>query len=433
MKNTKKKELVATMLAIPASCCILTSTAVGQISFGTGSSTVVGSEPSDVATGDWDGDGDQDLATTVDNPDRVVLLMNDGTGTFSIGASPLLPNSSSPGEVVAGDFDGDGDMDLAIALKDNSTIQIMINTAGVFSLGATATTQDEPRELGVGDHDQDGDLDLIVSNRESNSITIMTNTGAASFTSVHLAAGSDTRGAALLDIDGDGDLDAAASSQDTREVLLFTNTGGVFSSGGSVSVGIQRRPEGLASADLNGDGFDEIIAASSGNGFNSATVFMNLAGTFAAPIHYATGGVDPSNVSAADLDCDGDLDIAVVNTDSNNVSMFANDGAGTFGAAVIVAVGGDPQPAEFADFDGNGSNDIAIASSMTNDVFIAMNTCTVDSAKPGDTNADDLVNLTDLLNVLSSWGPCSGCGSDLNSDGMTGLPDLLEVLSNWGT
>jgi len=61
MKNMKKKELVATMLAVPASCCVLTSAALGQISFSPGVSNIVGSQPSDVAVGDWDGDGDLDL------------------------------------------------------------------------------------------------------------------------------------------------------------------------------------------------------------------------------------------------------------------------------------------------------------------------------------------------------------------------------------
>ncbi len=50
----------------------------------------------------------------------------------------------------------------------------------------------------------------------------------------------------------------------------------------------------------------------------------------------------------------------------------------------------------------------------------------------GDTNGDLVVNLADLLDVLSNWGGDGSSGGDSNDDGMVNLADLLDVLSNWG-
>ncbi len=51
----------------------------------------------------------------------------------------------------------------------------------------------------------------------------------------------------------------------------------------------------------------------------------------------------------------------------------------------------------------------------------------------GDANADNTVNLADLLSVLSNWGSSGLEGGDVNNDGIVNLADLLSVLSNWGS
>ena len=51
----------------------------------------------------------------------------------------------------------------------------------------------------------------------------------------------------------------------------------------------------------------------------------------------------------------------------------------------------------------------------------------------GDTNCDQVVNETDLLNVVTSWGQCEQCDADLNSDGLVSVADLLIVIFNWSS
>ena len=50
----------------------------------------------------------------------------------------------------------------------------------------------------------------------------------------------------------------------------------------------------------------------------------------------------------------------------------------------------------------------------------------------GDVDGDGAVDVLDLLEIISSWGPCLGCATDINTDGQVDILDLLEVLSAWG-
>ena len=51
---------------------------------------------------------------------------------------------------------------------------------------------------------------------------------------------------------------------------------------------------------------------------------------------------------------------------------------------------------------------------------------------PEDINGDGVVNITDLLALLSAWGSCAGCPEDINGDGVVNITDLLALLSAWG-
>ena len=50
---------------------------------------------------------------------------------------------------------------------------------------------------------------------------------------------------------------------------------------------------------------------------------------------------------------------------------------------------------------------------------------------PGDVNGDGVVNVSDLLMVISAWGSCTDCPEDLDGDGEVNVSDLLLILSYW--
>ena len=96
----------------------------------------------------------------------------------------------------------------------------------------------------------------------------------------------------------------------------------------------------------------DVVAGTSGNGLNFATVFFNLGGGLFGPAtNFAAGGANPGSVLAADLDGDGRRDISLLNQGSANVSALHNLGGGAFAAALTFAVGTNPQGLVGADVD----------------------------------------------------------------------------------
>lgn len=357
----------------------LGASAFGQVSFQAPVPYAVGPRPSDSAIANFDNAGGLDVAVTVDTPDRVIILLNSGNGSLNQSASIQLPSGSGAGSIVAADFDGDTDADLAVALQNTGRVTILLNNGGSFTVSGSFAVGANPRGLSAADLNGDTIADLAVANRDSNSASVLINNGSGSFAVTTLAAGAEPRGAALGDFDGDGDNDLAVSNHDDRSISLFANNGsGAFSPSGTLSVGGQRRPEGIVAADLNGSGRDDLVAATNGDFVESATVFLATGGmAFSGPVHYPTGGLDTSNVNVADIDCSGSLDLVTTHQSSGNFGVLLNNGSGAFGAASLFASGVSPESAEAGDLDGNGSADLVVSNRDSNNITVHLNTtCT---------------------------------------------------------
>ncbi|MFH1620538.1 MAG: FG-GAP-like repeat-containing protein, partial [Patescibacteria group bacterium] len=93
---------------------------------------------------------------------------------------------------------------------------------------------------------------------------------------------------------------------------------------------------------------------------------------FLSAVDYGVGN-HPRLVFAADLDGDGDDDLATANYSSNSVSILVNNGDGTFVAAVNYAVGNRPATVFAADLDGDGDNDLAVANYYSDNVSVLLN------------------------------------------------------------
>jgi hypothetical protein len=124
----------------------------------------------------------------------------------------------------------------------------------------------------------------------------------------------------------------------------------------------------VALGDFNGDGIPDLAVANFGDRGNNGqgggvSILLGKGdGTFDAAVNY-TAGLAPGAVTAADVNGDGILDLAVTNLNSNDVSVLMGKGNGTFGAAVNYPVG--PFPAGPAgpvvrDFNGDGVPDLAV-------------------------------------------------------------------------
>jgi len=159
-------------------------------------------------------------------------------------------------------------------------------------------------------------------------------------------------------------------------------------------------------------------------------------GTFAFDSTYWTG-VATYSVFASDLDGDSDLDLAVTNQMSSNVSILLNNGDGTFAPASDYRVGLWPGSIFAADFDNDGDLDLATANGYSDNVSILLNqeifiVC-------GDVNADSSVDITDavyLTNYLFKDGNAPQCPpepltqcADLNGDEEVTVADVVYLIN----
>ncbi len=407
---------------LPLGIAAFAGVAHGQIALDPTVTLGTGSQPSGIAIGDFTADGLGDLAIVVEAPDRIEFHAGDGAGGRVLAGSALLPNSSSPGVMAAADLDGDGDLDLMVALKDFLAVQVMINQAGTFVAGGQFATGDETKSIAFGDIDGDGDLDALTANRRDDSATILVNDGTGGFTSNTFATGGDPRGATFGDFDGDGDLDAAISAHDDRVIDILRNTNGTFSPWTSISTGAQLRPEGVTATDLDGDGDDDLAAAANGVIGNFAAVWLVEAGTFGAMNTYASGGANTSEIAASDLDCDGLADLALLSIDTPNVGVLKNLG-GTFSAATTFAVGIDPEFMAIGDADDDGDQDIAVTSRTANTATLAGATCGTGGGDPVCGNGIcEPGETTDCVDCQGGGGPVCGDGVCDPTEG----PDCID-------
>lgn len=356
--------------------------AAAQISFNAATNQPLqGQRPSSVALLDIDGDGDRDYAVVsgqlqgVPGPEWVEVFVNGGSGVFSAGQVLQLGVNLSPQAIAAGDFDGDGDMDLLVTLDNASAARVVVNNAGVLALGGLVNLGGaEPRGLALGDVDGDGDLDAAVSFRSSNSVQILTNTAGTFSAGLSIAVGQRPRDLVLRDLNGDNVADIAVAAQDSRRVdLLFGTGGGAFGAVQSVSMPFNDKPSGMAAGDIDGDGDLDLATTLENNNVGYVVTLRNTAGSFAATA-WPTGTLNPGAVVIADLDVDGDLDLAAADEDSNVVVALANQGVGTFGAALSLPVGAHPTALVAGDLDGNQSTDLVTANRDSSNASVLLNT-----------------------------------------------------------
>ncbi|HNQ23186.1 MAG TPA: FG-GAP-like repeat-containing protein [Phycisphaerae bacterium] len=141
---------------------------------------------------DVDGDGDTDLVTVnAVSPYGLVILWNDGAGVFctsdSVSFNDLL---GAPYGLAAGDFDGDGDFDLAVTRAgDPGSVTILLNDPTPPQEWAFVSQQDllvrnTPQSLVTSDFDLDGDLDLACANKGSDNVSVFYNDGTGTFVGV---------------------------------------------------------------------------------------------------------------------------------------------------------------------------------------------------------------------------------------------------------
>jgi hypothetical protein len=224
-----------------------------------------------LATGDFNGDGIQDIAVGVSGsyygPGVLVVLLGNGDGTFKeLPSVNLAQDSASP---IAGDFNRDGITDLAIVDYYGSQIAIYLGKGdGTFQQAPNSPLAVGPEATGAvaADLNGDGIIDLAVANligpSSNGTVTVLLGVGDGTFTPVSASPpiGNSPFNIAYGDFNGDGktDLATANNSDDTVSYLLGNGDGTFQPVIASAFLG--QFTTYLATGDINGDGVTDVIA-----------------------------------------------------------------------------------------------------------------------------------------------------------------------------
>jgi hypothetical protein len=308
---------------------------------------------------DYDGDGDLDVALA--DPRGQRLLRNDTGRLVSPGADGGF-DSDVPGfGVTAGDVDQDGRRDLVV-LRPKGPAVFRNEGDGRF-VDVTAAARPPELEARVGalvDVDHDGDLDLVLG--AGDGLHLLRNDGTAVFTDVTDAAGfagvaARVVGIAPTDFDNHRDVDLLALTPDGPPVLLENLRDGSFRDAASgTGLGGAKGPfSALAAADVNKDGYMDLFLGRKGTG-SLLALSDGRKGFGLTP----GPGSDASSAVFVDYDNDGVLDLVVDAGDSLHV--YRSLGGGQWGDVTATALPEDAACSSFAagDVDGDGATDLVL-------------------------------------------------------------------------
>jgi uncharacterized repeat protein (TIGR01451 family) len=304
-----------------------------------------------------------------------------GSARFIPANPPRYGVGRLPYSVYGADLDQDGDVDLVTVNSYADTISILLNDGqGAFSPAS-------PRDYAVGngpyavrgaDLDGDGDVDLVTANRSNDTISVLLNDRDGHLTPAtprDYAVGDYPRSVCLADLDGDGDVDAVTANLSGDSISVLSNDGdGTFTPFAPRDYAVGDIPFDISCADLDGDGDVDLVTA---NLYSDAVSFLlnNGGGSFvpASPRDYFVGNY-PRSVWGADWDGDGDVDLAISRS-TGRLVILLNTGAGHFTSTVPgnLAVHDGPRSIRSADLDGDGDMDLVTTNSHSDDVSVLLN------------------------------------------------------------
>ncbi|RKY21764.1 MAG: hypothetical protein DRQ55_03205 [Planctomycetota bacterium] len=187
-----------------------------------------------LASGDLDGDGDADLVFANSNDEANFVYLNQGgvqggtQGDFlGLTGDPATTSTSKSFGVSLADWDGDGDLDLFVANRKNQTNELFNNGgSGAFSLAAGQAPSQAAGDSFAGtfgDADGDGDIDLFVANRNQANFFYV-NDGASLVSRGNgpvVLGADDSRLGIFADLDNDGSVELAVANTNSQPNDLF--------------------------------------------------------------------------------------------------------------------------------------------------------------------------------------------------------------------
>lgn len=396
-------------LSLLAGISLSTSIAMGQFAgFGARTDIPLGeSRPTDSASGDFDGDGDIDIAVCFQtaspaNLGRVAVLLNNGDGTFQ---SPVFYGvGEDPAAIRAADINLDGDLDLITANVGTSDVSVLRGSSGgaflpevFFGVGAG------PESIAIADVNADGQPDIVSANGSADTVSVVAGNGTGTSwtligtysTNAGGTGGNGPSAIALRDLNADGLPDIVTANAQSATCTVMYNIAGspgsYFSGDFAYYIPVGNNPQDVQLVDIDRDGDIDIVTANR----SSSTVSTRLSNrvqtgatfpTFAGGINVAVPA-GPIAITVADIDggpssLDGDLDLIVASETADQLSVLTNNGSGGLTLDSTYVTQNSPKRAAVVDLDGDGDLDAAFPNLNSDTLSVFFNQSTVISGPP---------------------------------------------------
>jgi hypothetical protein len=331
-------------------------------------------------------------------------------------ASAQVPTGTSPTGIATADFNNDGHVDFATAnFESVPNVSVLLGDGtGAFVESDNPVLSRLVIDLAAADFNQDGKIDLVVTSVSSEGddfVSVLPGLGDGTFSEpVQYPAGNFPARIVVSDVNSDGFQDVIVASTNSYAVsVLFGYGNGALAPRVEYFVGAA--VASVAVSDMNGDGFMDLLASLNGVDASFEQLLGVAGGTFGTPTDWGNTHTVYSTIAVSNLDPEDHPDVVMVDMFHGAVEVYRGNGSGSFSAATTYSDGSSPRDAAIADFYGRGSNDIAVAG----DAGVSL----LESLGDG--------SFRDAGSIQNSVGGSGVKVADVNEDGW---PDLVVACSS---
>ena len=346
--------------------------------------------PELLVAGDFNHDGNIDLAVNCTGFDVVAILLGDGQGGFTLAGH--FPTDTLTKGLDVGDLNRDGNLDLVTATNWGYDEGVLLGDGLGSFHAATPPTEikgdGEPVRLLLRDFNNDGKLDIFVNSPDDDAVHLYFGDGKGNFPGpdIEIDNVQQPYGMDAGDLNGDGKLDAVVCGESMLpgasvvSVMLGDGLGGFTIS----TFQVDDLPASVKIGDLNNDGIPDLVVAGAlpGNTTNNfiSTYLGNGSGVFAqAQDLQLDPGTLKGDIALGDFNEDGNLDVAFPKTGtqirhefSTSVFIFFGDGQGHLSAGPVLTVGQEPHTVIAADVNHDGHLDLAVTNRTDGTVTVLL-------------------------------------------------------------